>query len=99
MPVRNASSRLVTADTRSMLHAGCTALCWPTMQPREPRRDTTFTAPVGSVNLAAFDDDGEPYEIHACDHCLPWHAEVHLDDDGAIFVREWHAVECQNSKN
>jgi len=45
--------------------------------------------------LAAFDDKGEPYEIHSCDHCLPWHAEVHIDDDGQIFVREWHAVECE----
>ena len=43
----------------------------------------------------AFDEDGEPYEIHGCDYCLPWHAEVHIDDDGNVFVREWHAVECE----
>ena len=43
------------------------------MQPRE-RRNITLRAPVGTVDLAAFDDDGEPYEIHACSHCLPWHA-------------------------
>ena len=47
-------------------------------------------------HLAAFDDKGDPYEIHGCDYCLPWHAEVHVDDDsGEVFVREWHAVECE----
>ena len=65
------------------------------MEEREPRRNTTYTAPVGCVDLAAFDDDGEPYEIHGCDDCLPWYAEVHLDDDGQVFVREWHAAECK----
>jgi hypothetical protein len=59
------------------------------------RRHVTYGAPIGSVDLAAFDDDGEPYEIHECGHCLPWHAEVHLDDDGRPFVREWHAIECE----
>lgn len=51
-------------------------------------------APVGSVDLAAFEEDGEPYQIYPCDHCLPWHAEIMLDDDLRIFVREWHAVGC-----
>jgi hypothetical protein len=63
------------------------------MEP-EQRRKTTNSAPVGCVDLAAFDDDGEPYEIRPCYSCLPWHAEVHVDEDGAIFVREWHAMEC-----
>jgi hypothetical protein len=58
------------------------------------RRDTTYRAPIGCVDLAAFMDDGEPYQITACHSCLPWHAEVIRDDDGEIFVREWHAVEC-----
>lgn len=61
----------------------------------EQRRNTTYSAPVGCVELAAFDDEGEPYEIHACNSCLPWHAEVGVDaDNGMIFIREWHAVEC-----
>jgi hypothetical protein len=64
------------------------------MQVREPRRKITFGAPVGCVDLAAFNDDGLPYDIHACNSCLPWRAEVHIDDDGTVFVREWHAVEC-----
>jgi hypothetical protein len=60
----------------------------------EHRRNTTYTAPIGCVDLAAFDDQGEPYQIHACEGCLPWHAEVIIDDDGEVFIREWHAVEC-----
>jgi hypothetical protein len=59
------------------------------------RRNTTYSAPIGSVDLAAFDENGDPYEIRGCDYCLPWHAEVHIDDDGHVFVREWHAVECE----
>jgi hypothetical protein len=64
------------------------------MEPgKECRRRITHNAPIGCVDLAAFDEDGEPYEIHGCHYCLPWHAEVHVDDDGNIFVREWPAVE------
>jgi hypothetical protein len=64
------------------------------MQPPE-RRNITYRAPIGCVDLAAFGEDGEPYEIHACNYCLPWHAEVHIDGAGNVFVREWHAVECE----
>lgn len=59
------------------------------------RRRNTYSAPIGCVDLAAFDEHGEPLEIHACLECLPWHAEVHIDDDGEVFVREWHAIECE----
>ncbi|WP_019885881.1 hypothetical protein [Streptomyces purpureus] len=52
-----------------------------------------LSAPVGSVDLGAFDDDGNPYEIWACHDCLPWHAEVVLVE-GEVLVREWHAVDC-----
>ncbi|MGN6793961.1 MAG: hypothetical protein ACTHJW_16360 [Streptosporangiaceae bacterium] len=47
------------------------------------------------MDLAAFDEKGEPYEIDGCLYCLPWHAEVHVNDNGDIFVRLWHAVECE----
>ena len=63
--------------------------------PRGRKRRIDYTAPVGSIDLAAFDEAGEPYEIRACDYCLPWHAEVHVDGDGRVFVREWHAVDCE----
>ncbi|MFF4501574.1 hypothetical protein [Streptomyces sp. NPDC001401] len=59
----------------------------------DPRQDVTYRAPVGSVDLRAFDDDDNSYEIHACHDCLPWHAEV-VVIDGQILVREWHAVGC-----
>jgi hypothetical protein len=59
---------------------------------REP--NVGNTAPVGSIDLDAADEDGEPYEIRACLWCAPWFAEVHRDDDGTVFVREWHAVDC-----
>ncbi len=42
----------------------------------DPQQDLTYRAPVGSVDLRAFDDDGHSYEIWACHDCLPWHAEV-----------------------
>ena len=56
--------------------------------------DTTYGAPIGSVDLCAFDDEGNAYEIFPCPDCLPWHAEVVVDEE-AIYVREWHAVGCQ----
>jgi hypothetical protein len=62
------------------------------------RPNITYTAPIGCVDLAAFDESGEPYEIHGCASCLPWNAEVHVDDDGEIFIREWHAVDCEAFK-
>ena len=64
--------------------------------PTEHRPKLTYDAPIGSVDLAAHDDDGNPYEIRSCSHCLPWYAEVIIDDEGAVFEREWHAIECPN---
>jgi hypothetical protein len=60
------------------------------------RPKTTYTSPVGSIDLAAEDENGDPYEIRACDFCLPWFAEVHRADDGDVFVREWHSVDCEH---
>ncbi|MFD7763526.1 Tn3 family transposase [Streptomyces microflavus] len=57
------------------------------------QQDVTYQAPVGCVDLRAFDDDGNSYDIHACHDCLPWHAEV-VVIEGDILVREWHAVGC-----
>lgn len=55
--------------------------------------NVTYNAPVGSVDLLAFKEDGTAHEIFACLDCLPWHAEV-VRVDGEILVREWHAVDC-----
>ncbi|GAF49134.1 hypothetical protein RW1_069_00020 [Rhodococcus wratislaviensis NBRC 100605] len=40
----------------------------------ETKLNTTYTAPLGSIDLRAFDDDGNPYKVTNCYHCLPWHA-------------------------
>ena len=54
------------------------------------RGNLTYSAPVGSVDLAA-----EDYEIWPCTECLPWHLEIVRDlvTDETI-AREWHAIEC-----
>ncbi|GGV58215.1 hypothetical protein [Streptomyces spectabilis] len=59
----------------------------------EPQQDDTYRAPVGSVDLKAFDEDGDSYEIRACHDCLPWYAEV-VVVAGEVLVREWYAVGC-----
>lgn len=62
-------------------------------EPHGRRPNKTYSAPVGSIDLAAEQDDGTPYTIWPCGECLPWHAEVIYDGD-QVFVREWHAVDC-----
>jgi hypothetical protein len=56
--------------------------------------DTNYTAPIGSVDLAAVNGNGTPFVIWPCSSCLFWHAEVICDDDGTLHVRDWHAVDC-----
>ena len=64
--------------------------------PRPARPKIDNTAPVGSIDLRAFQDCGDAFEIHACHACLPWYAEVVNDPEtGETLVREWHAVECE----
>jgi hypothetical protein len=57
---------------------------------------TNFRAPVGCLDIDAFDEDGDAYEIHACASSVPSHAAVVVQDDGTIRVRERHAVECMD---
>ena len=53
------------------------------------RPNITYSAPIGSIDLAAFNTAGEPYEIHPCADCLPWYAEVVIDPETSeILVRE-----------
>jgi hypothetical protein len=66
---------------------------------KAPEDKTTYDAPVGSIDLAAFNSEGEPYQIWGCNDCLPWHAEVIREDDGVIIVREWHAVGCETFRS
>ena len=58
------------------------------------RPNTNLAAPVGSVDLAAFESDGTPISFRPCQECAPWHAEV-MNKDGYVFVREWHAIDCK----
>jgi hypothetical protein len=55
-------------------------------RPRRPNVD--YIAPVASVDLVAFDDDGKPYEAWPCHDCYPWHVEVFVDpSDDRIYLR------------
>ncbi|RVX41128.1 hypothetical protein EDD27_3597 [Nonomuraea polychroma] len=63
--------------------------------PKNRKPNTIYSAPVGSIDLAAFQDDGTPYEIWPCHDCLAWHAEV-VTVDGQVLVREWHAIDCEH---
>ncbi|MET7774105.1 hypothetical protein [Nocardia sp. NPDC005366] len=57
----------------------------------------TYDAPIGSVDLEAFDEEGNAIEITGCDYCLPWRAEVVFAvEDNRPMVREWHAAECSH---
>lgn len=58
-------------------------------EPRKP--NVTYSAPVGSIDLAAIG-----YVIWPCNDCLPWHVEIIRADDGEIIAREWHAVDCEH---
>ncbi|WP_331764430.1 hypothetical protein [Streptomyces anulatus] len=60
--------------------------------------NVTYNAPIGSVDLVAFKEDGTSYEIWACLDCLPWHAEL-VRVEGELLVREWHAVDCPQFQN
>ncbi|MFI5814970.1 hypothetical protein ACIA7S_28930 [Streptomyces sp. NPDC051643] len=59
----------------------------------DSRRKVTYRAPIGSVDLKAFEDNAASYEIRACHDCLPWHTEAVIVD-GEVLVRGWHAVGC-----
>jgi hypothetical protein len=55
-----------------------------------PKPNVTYTAPVGSVDLAA-----AGCEIWPCLECLPWYVEILRDPEtDEVFAREWHAVDC-----
>ena len=32
--------------------------------------------------------------IRACPHCTSWRAELLIEPDDVMWVREWHAIEC-----
>jgi hypothetical protein len=67
------------------------------MSPHDRRPKLTYDAPIGSIDLAAEDDNGDAYQVWPCTQCLPWHAEVIRDGD-QIGIREWHAIDCPDFK-
>ena len=44
------------------------------------------------VDLAAFDDEGQPLNVWPCRFCDTWHVQV--VDEGSVSLREWHADTC-----
>jgi hypothetical protein len=68
--------------------------------PKDPMKKITYDAPIGSVDLSAFDEQGEPYVIWPCTECRPWHLEILHDPEKELtLVREWHAVGCSNFRS
>jgi len=64
------------------------------MSDAEKRKpNVTYNAPVGSVDMVAFKEDGTSHEIRPCPDCLPWYAEL-AQVEGELLVREWHAYDC-----
>ena len=41
------------------------------------------------------DYDAADYQIHPCDKCEKWWAEVVHDSRGHLVVREWHESSCE----
>lgn len=62
------------------------------------RPNTNYSAPILSVDLTPWEQDGTPIEVWPCNDCLPWHIEVVTDEDDEVWVREWHAAECPTFK-
>jgi hypothetical protein len=59
------------------------------------RPNVSESAPLGYVELAAFERDGTPISFRPCRECAPsWRAEV-MNKDGFVLVREWHAADCE----
>ena len=50
--------------------------------------------PPASVRLPCLDHDASDYQIHPCDRCEKWWAEVVNNSRGQLVVREWHESSC-----
>jgi hypothetical protein len=51
-------------------------------------------SPHTAVRLPCLDHDASDYQIHPCDKCDKWWAEVVHDSRGRLVVREWHSRPC-----
>ena len=50
--------------------------------------------PHATVRVPCLDHDASDYQIHPCDKCDKWWAEVVHDSRGRLVVREWHSRSC-----
>ena len=62
----------------------------------EPQHDSycNHRDPLVPLDLAVFDNAGDPLPVWPCGHCDPWHLEVVRDGQGEVWAREWHAPDC-----
>jgi hypothetical protein len=47
------------------------------------------------VRALCVDHDATDHQIHPCDRCEKWWAEVVHDSRGRLVVREWHEGSCE----
>ena len=52
-------------------------------------------SPHRGVRPPCLDYDATDYQIHPCDKCEKWWAEVVHDSRGRVVVREWHESSCE----
>jgi hypothetical protein len=56
---------------------------------------SVFTTSHRPARPPCIDHDVTDYQIHACDKCEKWWAEVVHDSRGRLIVREWHEGSCE----
>ena len=49
----------------------------------------------GPIRPPCLDYEATDYQIHPCDQCETWWAEVVRDERGQRVVREWHNPACE----
>ena len=70
------------------------------LQPAPPPEDVADILSVirsspPPVTPPCLDYDATDYQIHPCDKCEKWWAEVVHDSLGQLVVREWHEGSCE----
>ena len=63
--------------------------------PAESDELLSVITPRWPVRPPCLDYDATDYQIHPCDKCEMWWAEVVQDSQGNIIVREWHESTCE----
>jgi len=63
--------------------------------PEEVAELLSVIRPHRPVRPPCLDYDPTDYQIHPCDKCEKWWAEVLYDSRGHLVVREWHESSCE----